>query len=74
MMQVKAALSLVPQFDVTVYIVLDDFGKQGCIYREWRIALLRNDKTPETEMPPDFPVTPAMCGVSKRRCPVSPSR
>ena len=34
MLQASTVLSLVPEFDVTVYIVLDDFGKQGCIYRE----------------------------------------
>jgi hypothetical protein len=28
-------LSLVPDgYDVTVYVVLDDLGKQGCVYRE----------------------------------------
>lgn len=26
--------NLVPEFDVTVHIVLDDFGKLGCAYRE----------------------------------------
>ncbi len=26
--------SLVPEFDVTVHIVLDDFGKAGRVYRE----------------------------------------
>jgi hypothetical protein len=30
----KAASSLVPNFDVTVHIVLDDFGKIGRAYRE----------------------------------------
>jgi hypothetical protein len=27
-------LSLVPDRDVTVHVVLDDFGKSGCVYRE----------------------------------------
>ena len=29
-----ASPSLVPHFDVTVHIVLDDFGKAGRVYRE----------------------------------------
>ena len=29
-----AGPSLVPKFDVTVYLVLDDFGKIGRAYRE----------------------------------------
>src|ERR1700722_7456104 len=30
----RAASSLVPNFDVTVHIVLDDYGKAGRVYRE----------------------------------------
>jgi hypothetical protein len=30
----RAASSLVPHFDVTVHIVLDDYGKAGRVYRE----------------------------------------
>ena len=30
----RATASLVPHFDVTVHIVLDDFGKAGRVYRE----------------------------------------
>src|SRR5580700_12262026 len=30
----RATSSLVPHFDVTVHIVLDDFGKAGRVYRE----------------------------------------
>ena len=34
MRQPSSAPSLVPSFDVNVYIVLDDFGKIGRAYRE----------------------------------------
>jgi hypothetical protein len=30
----RSTASLVPHFDVTVHIVLDDFGKAGRVYRE----------------------------------------
>ena len=30
----RATSSLGPHFDVTVHIVLDDYGKAGCVYRE----------------------------------------
>ena len=33
-MPFKSATPLVPNFDVTVHIVLDDFGKAGRAYRE----------------------------------------
>jgi hypothetical protein len=33
-MPFKSATPLVPHFDVTVHIVLDDFGKAGRAYRE----------------------------------------
>ena len=34
-MPFKSAMpGLVPHFDVTVHIVLDDFGKAGRVYRE----------------------------------------
>jgi len=34
MHQPKASPTLVPQYDVTVFIVLDDCGKNGKVYRE----------------------------------------
>jgi hypothetical protein len=34
MRKASAALSLVPQYDVTVYLVLDDYGSIGRVYRE----------------------------------------
>ena len=34
MLQFKPPQSLVPQFDVAVYIVLDDYGRSGKVYRE----------------------------------------
>jgi hypothetical protein len=34
MRQPKSPPSLVPQYDVTVFIVLDDYGKNGKVYRE----------------------------------------
>ena len=33
-MPFPSATPLVPHFDVTVHIVLDDFGKAGRVYRE----------------------------------------
>jgi hypothetical protein len=34
MRQPKSPPSLVPDYDVTVFIVLDDYGKNGKVYRE----------------------------------------
>ena len=34
MRQSKSSPSLVPEYDVAVYIVLDSFGKGGSVYRE----------------------------------------
>jgi hypothetical protein len=34
MRKANAALSLVPQYDATVYLVLDDYGSIGRVYRE----------------------------------------